>query len=386
MKVVHIIPTISARHGGPQALIWPLLESVRQQNINVELLTTHADWGHDVVQRHQLPSIQSPIHLQESRAAFQSWLQSSIRSFDLAVVHSIWNRESSIAMATCRFHRVPYIVFTHGMMSPYTWKRRWWKKWPYWWLYDRRNLHQASAIHVTSPGERAEIEAWKFPCPSFEIPPGVEQTAFTTPQKNEDLRSRCQAVAKQTLDERPIVISLGRLHPKKGITDILLPAFRHLKTKAYLAIAGGPEDSVPDYPNEIRAMIRQYGLDDRVFMIGNIPPEEKWNLFDGAAVCVQPSWQENFGLTVTESLSRGCPVIITEGVQSRSIVESVQGGWVVPFRVEAFAKALDSALADLEQTAKIGRLAAIKVQKDLSWDRAGEKMAAMYRQVISKGP
>ena len=51
-----------------------------------------------------------------------------------------------------------------------------------------------------------------------------------------------------------MVLFLSRLHPKKGLTDLLLPALARLPD-AYLAVGGGPDDHAPTYASEVRSAI-----------------------------------------------------------------------------------------------------------------------------------
>jgi glycosyltransferase involved in cell wall biosynthesis len=127
--------------------------------------------------------------------------------------------------------------------------------------------------------------------------------------------------------------------------------------------------------------VDRLGLSKDVALLGPIKGRDKWACFDGAALTVQPSHTENFGLSVAEALARGCPVVVTEGVQSRSVVEASGGGWVVPFDPTRLAATLDAAFADPAGTAARGRAGHDFVKRELAWDRIAAKLVAMYRSV-----
>jgi glycosyltransferase involved in cell wall biosynthesis len=382
MNILQIIPTIAPRYGGPAAAIGPMLNAIHKTNrVVVELATTDANGPYNRLDLSHVSSFPFPIHvlpgMGESPTALIQWVRANVRRFDVVCTHGIWNRPGSATMAAARGAGIPYIIRTCGMLAPYSWNRRWWKKRPYWWLFERRNVRATAALHVTSPGERAEVAAWNLPAPIHEIPLGIDSIAFETQREEGFLRERCGPAA----GDRPIVLFLGRLHPVKGITDCLLPAMAKLKSDCFLALVGGAVADVPGYEAEIRTTAERLGLTNRIALLGAISGKDKWACYDGAAVTVQPSHTENFGLSVAEAMARRCPVIVTEGVQSRSIVEAAQGGWVVPFDPNQLAKTLDLALSDPASAQKRGHAGQDYVRRELGWDRIAQSLISLYHNV-----
>ena len=377
-----MIPAVAPRYGGPSAAIGPMLRAVHDTgDVDLELATTDADGATGRLEPDRVPKYPFPVHVLpgpgESAGALGEWVLANIRRYDVVATHSLWNAHGRHTMAACRAAGVPFVIRTCGMLAPYSWRRRWWKKRPYWWLFERRNVRAAAAFHVTSPGERKEVAAWRLPGTIHEIPIGLDGDAFAVPPDSNNLRSRCGPA----VGERPILLFLGRLHPVKGITDCLLPALAKVTAPFFLAIVGGPVDDVPGYEAEIRATAARLGLSDRVALLGPVHGRDKWACYDGATLTLQPSHTENFGLAVAEAMARSCPVVVTEGVQSRSLVEASGGGWVVPFDPARLAVTIDSALADPSGTAARGRAGHDYVKLELAWDRTAAKLVAMYRSV-----
>jgi len=53
----------------------------------------------------------------------------SVRSAQqLAHFHGIWQPRALQISAHCRSRRVPYVVSPHGMLEPWAWKHKRWKK------------------------------------------------------------------------------------------------------------------------------------------------------------------------------------------------------------------------------------------------------------------
>ena len=298
LRVLHVIPAVAPRYGGPSTNIWPMTAAVAAAGVAVELATTAVD-GPGRITEADLPKNRVNTHLFDDAPALRNWLRLNIRQYDLLHVHSLWNRVVAVACAEARRAKVPYVLRTCGMLSQYTWSRSWLKKRAYWWLIERRNVLGAAGFHATSGVEREDIRACGVRAPIAVIPLGVEQPALDKPADPAWLRRQCGPSA----GEKPIILFLSRLHPKKGVADFLLPAFARLRTSAFLAIAGGVDDSTPGHGDEIRSVASQLGVNDRIALIGPVAPADRWAAFDGAAVFCLPSRSENFGLVVAEAMA-----------------------------------------------------------------------------------
>ena len=102
---------------------------------------------------------------------------------------------------------------------------------------------------------------------------------------------------------------VGRIQRYKGPEDAclirqkLLPKFPDLK----LVIVGdGP------YTAKLKKSIERLGLKDRVELTGFISGEEKIAYYQKAAVHLQSSYKEGWGLSVIEANACGCPVVSTD--------------------------------------------------------------------------
>ena len=101
-------------------------------------------------------------------------------------------------------------------------------------------------------------------------------------------------------------------------------------------------------------------------------------MYDGADVFVLPSHSENFGVVVGEAMARGCPVVVTEGVQSSEHVRVGRAGEVVPFDVEALAMALDRLLAQPELRRTYGEGGRMYAAEYFRWARIAGQIHRMY--------
>jgi glycosyltransferase involved in cell wall biosynthesis len=379
---------VAPRYGGPSTNIWPLIRACNSlEALNCEVATTDLDGPNAPVDNSVIPhDVVCHVFEMVGRGRFANspklmdWLRQQAQHYDLFHFHGLWNRIITRAAHIARISGIPYIVRPAGMLSAYTWQRGPILKHLYWWLAERKTIMNASAIHVTSPEEADEAKACTTTVRIVEAPNGLEQSAFETPVQPLWLRNRIREAAGSL----PIILFLSRLHPKKGITDILLPAFARLKTASFLAIAGGVDESTPQYSQQIDDAIERFGLSKRVARIGPIAPADRWAAFDGASVFCLPSENENFGTVVTESMARGCPVVVSDRVAAGRYAVEAGAGRMVPRTIEAIAKALDDELFRASSRIIRGNRAREYVRAHLSWESVAERLRKLYFEIIDQ--
>jgi glycosyltransferase involved in cell wall biosynthesis len=249
----------------------------------------------------------------------------------------------------------------------------------YWHLLERRTIYGAAAFHVTSEAEAAEVRALRPDSRTFVIPNGVDATAFTVPRDDGELRRRCGFNGPGM----PIALFLSRLHPKKGLVDRLLPALVAMRRPCYLAIVGAGDPHAPGYVNELSSAIKNLQLQDRVALLGDVNGDARWALFDGADVFVLPSYAENFGIVVGEAMARGCPVVVTDAVQSCTHVIAAHAGDVVSGDVPTLAGALDRLLGDTDRRKACSESGQEYARRHFSWDEIARRIRQMYDECLS---
>ena len=385
MRVLHVIPAVAPRYGGPSTAIWPMTSALRElRGFDVEIATTDADGPGGRLAMTDLPKDAGTVHLfprengenlKYSRS-LSHWLSIHSVDYDVIQVHSNWNYPVAAACRAARRADVPYILRPCGMLSNYTWQKSKWKKRVYWWLRERSNIRNAAGFHVTSNEERQEVLQLGVTSPIDVIPLGIETETWETSVDSTWLREQCPQAKT-----RPILLFLSRLHPKKGITDFLLPALAQLKTDAFLAIVGGEDDHAPGYTRHVVDEITRLGLVDRVALLGPVSPLRRWAAFDGADLFVLPSHSENFGIVVAEAMARGKPVVVTTGVQFGEHVTASEAGTVVHPDVGELAASIDLWLSDPSRRARAGELGQRYIRDRFTWQRAAERMADLYRRV-----
>ena len=219
--------------------------------------------------------------------------------------HGIWQPQYLRISAYCRRVGIPYIVSTHGMLEPWAWRHKWWKKWPWYYLFDRRHLAGATGLMATSDIEALHLRKY-FPssrCESLSI--GL------TAARKPDYKAARRKLGWS--DSEFILLFVSRVHPKKGLHLLLKALANQDETTLYgtrLVIVGGGDAS---YVQKLREFAkREWKRLPRIDWMGEIWGDEKWAFFQGADLFCLPTFSENFGLAVLEALQVGTRVLTTD--------------------------------------------------------------------------
>jgi glycosyltransferase involved in cell wall biosynthesis len=121
-------------------------------------------------------------------------------------------------------------------------------------------------------------------------------------------------------------------------------------------------------------------LQYRVVFGGHVQEEMKNTCFAEADVCVVPSYSENFGMVVLESLAHGVPVIASKGSPWSRIEEKGCGFWV-----DNTPEILADAVMRIRRhdLQAMGQSGVRWVKEQFSWQLIAQDMHELYRQLIS---
>jgi glycosyltransferase involved in cell wall biosynthesis len=177
--------------------------------------------------------------------------------------------------------------------------------------------------------------------------------------------------ARHGLGAGPLVAYLGTLQPRKNV-ELLAAAFKRAAPAmpgAELVLAGRIRPGYrPDLPRE------------RVRLIGPLAEAELPLFYGSAAVLVNPSLYEGFGLTLVEAMACGCPVIALR----RSAVPEVVGDAALLVD-EPSEDALAAALVTIvgtPATAAAHRALGLLRATEFSWARAAAAVEAVYVEAL----
>jgi glycosyltransferase involved in cell wall biosynthesis len=347
-RVLHVIPSISPRRGGPSQAVLAMVAAQRAQGLAAAIVTTNDD-GPSLLQdlapgRWQwvqgVPVLvwgrwSPPLRVLREFAiapGLLAWLATHASRYDLLHIHALFSFPSTAAMALARRQQLPYIVRTIGQLQHWSLRQSRGRKRLLLHLIERRNLAAAAALHFTSRAEQQEAAALGLPAPSFVLPLGVDPAPISQPQPG--------------APGRPVqLLFLSRLHPKKQL-PLLLEALALLRRRCpdapwHLQIAGAGEST---YEVLLRQQAQRLGLDKQLQWHGFVVGEAKRSLLRQADWFVLPSAAENFGIAAAEALAFGVPVLLSPGVALAQQVAQAGAGHCIDPTLPGLVAALMQAV------------------------------------------
>ncbi|MEL7050010.1 MAG: glycosyltransferase, partial [Pseudomonadota bacterium] len=267
----------------------------------------------------------------------------------------------------------PLMVSPHGMLGGGALAFSPFKKRAFHAVLQQRALQAVSCFHATSQKELEDFRAFGLKGPVAVIPNGIDVPV--------DQRSR----PATSVDHGPrMVLYLGRLHPKKGLDQLLHAWARveHLNPDWHLCIVGPLNVAYAKVLRRLRHTLHLNRLEFRDGVYGL----EKSNLLSRADLVVLPTLDENFGIVVAEALAHRTPVICTRGAPWQGL-DHHGCGWWIDHGVDPLADALNAAMA-LPRSAldAMGAVGRDWMARDFTWAHAVSDTEAVYRWMLSGGP
>jgi len=184
--------------------------------------------------------------------------------------------------------------------------------------------------------------------------------------------------------DRPRVLCIGRLVPRKGF-DTVLRALLGVP-EAELIIAGGPPaDELAGDPEAARLtrLAERFGVADRVRLVGAVARPDVPALLRSADLVVCTPWYEPFGIVPLEAMACGVPVVASAvGGFLDTVVDGATGTLVPPRRPDRLAAAMRRLLAEPFWREAYGTAGVDRARSRYSWDRIAAATLAVYEDLL----
>lgn len=328
MKLLHVIPTLSPASGGPAEALRQLVRAYPQAGVEAEIVCL------DPPESHWIRDFTAQVHALDWHGGkygrsprLRQWLANNISRFDGVIAHAMWSYPA-LAVRRAARGRVPYAVFTHGMLDPwfnrrYPLKRL--KKRLYWPI-QYPVLRDAKAVLFTSRLE-SELAPQSFrpnKWTSLVVPYGTNG-----PPPDSEAQDRAFRERMPQLTGRRFLLFLSRIHEKKGC-DLLVEAFASVAPthpEVDLVIAGPDQTGLQP---GLMALAEKRGTASRIHWPGMLTGDAKWGALRACEAMVLPSHQENFGVVVAEALACARPALISNQVNIWPEIADSNAGLVEP--------------------------------------------------------
>jgi glycosyltransferase involved in cell wall biosynthesis len=346
MNILHVIPSVAPRYGGPSSAIQQECLALDALGAGTLVATTDAD-GDDrlPVSLGQITSyggVRTLFFRRVWSEAFKysphlaRWIRRHAQEFDAVHIRGVLSHVCLATANACRSSKVPYVIEPLGTLDAWSLAQKRWRKRALLAAAGRRALIGASAIRCTSSEEKRQTESLL----------GVK-TALVVPLAIDTGRLEVSPDTTTRREGDPYVLALSRLHPVKGL-ELLIDAFAAAASREIpaatpwrLVIAGGGE---PGYVRTLSARAAASSASSRISFEGWVDGRRKADLLAGASLFALPSSHENFGMSLAEALANGVPAIVSPHVQLADMLLGTQSGWVSQLSVEALSETLREAM------------------------------------------
>jgi glycosyltransferase involved in cell wall biosynthesis len=420
IKSAHLTASISRKAGGLFDAVSRLAQSQHRQDMDVKVFGLQDEFADSDLKAW------NPVPVAAFKPAWPNLIGRSpqfleaLNEFapDISHTHGLWLYPGIAAKNYSRKNNRPYLVSPHGMLDPWAMKNSRWKKQIAWHLFEREHLRGARCLRALCVSEADSIRQLQLKNDIAVIPNGIDlpETEDAETLKTEKLKFGKQKVEsgnspwKNFVEPgRKALLYLGRIHPKKGLFNLLKawaesqkPEARSQKPEEWvLAVAGwdqgGHETELKRLCAELQirfADIRVEKAESRkqkadfppsVIFLGSQFNEAKAACYRHCDAFVLPSFSEGLPMVVLEAWANSKPVIMTPEC---NLPEGFQAG--AALKVEATEISLAAGLNELQRMTDTERMAMGSRGHDLvmerfTWSRVAQQLQSVQKWILGGG-
>lgn len=392
MKLLHIVASGNPAGGGVIEGVLRLGDAYRALGHDQHLLTL------DSPDDPWVRACPSPVfamgRTSEAKRGFPrraiGWLRAHGRSYDGIVVDGLWNSATLAARCVLPGGDVPYAVFPHGMLDPWfreTQPAKEWVKRQLFRVNEGPLLRGAAAVLFTAASEQ-KLAARAWPGWQAMRNRGMREQVigFGTgrPPPHTDAMRRAFADAVPGLGDRPYLLFLGRVHPKKGCELLLRSFAATCADDKWRLVVAGP--CAQDYCAGLQDLARRLGVARRVHWPGMLTGEAKWGALYGCEAMALLSFQENFGVAVAEACACARPVLLTDQVGvHRQLLAA--GAGLVCHAEPASAAAAVGRMRGMDTAARMamGERGRALFEREFTMDRVARGIETLFTEHVING-
>jgi poly(glycerol-phosphate) alpha-glucosyltransferase len=377
MKIAFITPSVSRSAGGIFEIELALARSLHDKGHIIKVYGQLDENTVNDLPRWEPMNINVFTSIGPHSFRFSPSLQKAVlnSNCDVAHLHVIWMYTSLVIN---KWHKTgrPYIVTINGMLEPWALKNANWKKQVAKFLYEDRCLTNAACIHANTYKEYIDIRKFGLKKPVCIIPNGVD-----LPGNNISIKTPAWF---HKVNNRKVLLYLGRLHPKKGLDNLIL-AWAQIanQTKHWcLVIAGWGEK---EYVQRLESKSEELKQEENIIYAGAQFGQEKNNTFAHADAFILPSFSEGLPMAILEAWSYKLPVLSTvacnipEGYNEHAAIE-------IDSSPSGIVKGLNQLFCfSHEERIQMGKNGFDLINKKFTWDKVANQMTAVYKWVLQGG-
>ncbi len=249
-----------------------------------------------------------------------------------------------------------------------------------------RSMRQAASVIAVSESTRRDILRFypKVPKDNVRVVLEAADARFRPPEGGQET-ARTMANKRLGLDDRPYLLAVGVLQPRKNLT-LLLDAFALLKLglkiegnpPPHRLVIAGKRGWLDDTDAQLAALPEEVTRD--IALAGYVADDDLPTLYGGADALCYPSRYEGFGLPPLEAMACGCPVLCSRASSLPEVVGDA-GILLPPDDSDAWARALGKLLSAPPILAR-WRARGPERAALFSWEKAARETLEVYKECV----
>jgi glycosyltransferase involved in cell wall biosynthesis len=331
INILHSITDLSNSSGGPTNFLSELLNELYLNNnmyVNNKIFTTYSK---DDSKNFLISPIYNKSYFKKIYFVKNIFKNHFLDKPTIIHHHGLWQYPMVSSYLYSKKRNLPFILSPHGMLEPWSLKQNKTLKKIAGLIYQDDIIRNSKFIHATSIMEAINIKNLGFNNKIAVIPNGINTSIYNVNKP------------KNYIYDTKNILFLSRIHEKKGI-ELLIEAFSFLDYNLIdnynIQIIGQGER---DYIKFLNKLIKSKGLVHKIIISEPVYGDQKIKLLQDAYILILPSYSENFGNVIAESISCGTPVITTNKTPWE-ILNKTNSGWCIDIGVDPLFKCLDDVL------------------------------------------
>lgn len=288
-----------------------------------------------------------------------------IKWCDICHLHGVYNFVNILVGILAKKNDTPYVITPHNGFAPHLQK---WKKKLFDFIFQKRHIEKASAIHILAQEESTEILSLFNPLKFILAPNGIDPDDFMA-SNFKNLNSD----EIGTNQEKIVIGYLGRISEEKNIIN-LAKAIAQLKdSKSICLKLAGPsstylEKIMSHYSKDIQWVGPQYGKDKIEFI-------KSVDLF------VHPSKTDVFSIAAMESLAIGTPLLITRDSKTSHFYK-YGGFYMCEATTFGIKQAIIEVIDEREKWPDVTKKGRYLISSLFNWNTASLSLLKGYSSII----
>jgi glycosyltransferase involved in cell wall biosynthesis len=306
-----------------------------------------------------------------------SKMEEKILECDMVHIHGTRHAYGFFASRYALKHGKKYIITPHASLM------RWWMdkigsariKKLYMRLVESSIIEKSESLHFLTEDELEQSANYTYGAKSFIVSNGIEVSKY-----KRDLDIRKQWRTKYNVEDKTVLLFLGRIHPQKNL-HLMIESIRDFENMV-LFIVGPVGDK--EYNSKLLQNIQKNKLENRVIFIPPVDKDsvKKWYWF--ADFFVSPSIVEGVSMSIIEALASSLPVIVSKNVANYKEIEKDGCGIVVgttTIEIKNILSSIESGAINIHQMTENAKLSANN-RYDISL--VGKRMKENYLRILSE--